>query len=64
MVKSQISKLEALTEIAEYVLDDKERYDYVYYCEENSLDPNNIQGAEQRTQVYALALIGLGLKFI
>jgi hypothetical protein len=58
-------KLEALTKIAEYIVNcENNEYDsYVSFCSENRLKPENISGRKQRTHVYALALIGLGLDF-
>lgn len=58
-------KLESLTKIAEYIIDCEtgEYENYVTFCDENQLEPKDIQGEMQRTHVYALALIGLGLDF-
>lgn len=58
-------KSEALTKVAEYIVDcENDEYDsYVTYCDENDLNPKDITGASQSKHVYALALIGLGLEF-
>lgn len=58
-------KLEALVTVAVYIIscDNKEYDDYVTYCDDNGLNPSDIQGAEQVKHVYAQALIGLGLEF-
>jgi len=56
------NKLESLTLVAEHILN-QEADDYVQWCEENELDPKDINGDMQKSHVYALALIGLGLEF-
>ena len=56
---------QALLSVASYIVDcESNEYDsYVSFCEENELEPNRIHGKMQKTHVYALALIGLGLEF-
>ncbi len=55
----------AMTQVCEYIIDcENNEYDsYMSFCNENSLDPCRIRAVKQRTHVYALALIALGLKF-
>ena len=62
-MKIQNNRLEALIEVAQYVLDDKERKDYIEQCLENEVKPENIKGRVQKNHVYAKALIALGLEF-
>lgn len=52
----------ALLDVADYIANfsDSERLDYVNYCDENELDPNDIGN---NGHVYARALVGLGLTF-
>ena len=59
------TRLNALTYAAEYIIDceNSEYESYVTYCDELDLDPANIEGDKQKGHIYALALIGLGLKF-
>lgn len=64
MTKQKLSKTDALKLIADYILDgSKEHDDYVDMCTEHDIDPKDLQGKRQRTHVYALALIGLEMKF-
>lgn len=62
---NKITKRDALMKVAEWVVscDNKEYDDYVTYCDDNELDPKQLQGKDQSLHPYALALIGLGLKF-
>lgn len=59
------SKQWCLNTVAEYIVNcENNEYDsYVSYCEENGLEPNNINDSDNLNHVYALALVGLGLKF-
>jgi hypothetical protein len=59
------NKLKALTEVAEYIVgfDSKEYDDYIDWCDSQSLNPSDITGEAQSSHIYALALVGLGLKF-
>ena len=65
MSKYTFSKLDALTMVAEYIVDceSNEYRSYVTYCEENDWNPKDIRGANQSKHVYAVALIGLDLEF-
>ena len=58
-------KVEALEKVAEWVIscDSKEYDDYLIYCKDLGINPKNITGKNQIFHPYALALIGLGLKF-
>ena len=58
-------RLKALKEVAEYIVhsDDKERDDYIDFCDDNGVDCYKIKGKLQSTHVYAKSLIGMGLKF-
>ncbi len=62
-MKKRVHKDQALILVAEYILDDKEREDYIDFCDFNEIDPTDIQGEMQSTHVYALALIGLSQTF-
>lgn len=56
---------EELMKIAEYIIDCEtgEYENYIEYCSDLGIDPSDITGNEQKTHVYARALIGLGLSF-
>jgi hypothetical protein len=53
------NKQDATNKVLYYILY-TEKENYVNYCEENELDPSNINANEH---VYARALVGLGLTF-
>jgi hypothetical protein len=65
MAKKRVSKSQALVRIARYIIDtdNKDYRDYIEFCDDNGLDPKDIQGEIQSNNVYALCLIGLGMKF-
>lgn len=65
MPKKRISKLGALTQVAEYIVDcESNEYDnYNEFCFEHGIKPSNIKGETQSCHVYALALIGLGMEY-
>jgi hypothetical protein len=65
MAKKRVSQNQALVRIAHYIIgtDNKDYFDYIDYCDENGLDVKDIQGEKQSNHVYALSLIGLGMKF-
>jgi hypothetical protein len=63
MKKSKVNKDQALILVAQYILDEKEREDYIDQCDFYDIDPKDLQGEKQRKHVYALALIGLSQKF-
>jgi hypothetical protein len=57
--------LNCLIKVAQYIIGDEsgEYESYMTFCEENELNPKEINGIEQSSHVYALALIGLGFEF-
>lgn len=59
------ARLRALLEAAEYIAscDNKEHDDYVTYCDDNEIDPKQLNGRAQRKHIYARALVGLNLTF-
>jgi len=59
----RLSQVKAFVKIARYILDEKEYDDYITYCSDNSISPDDIGGKEQQQHVYAQALISLDLKF-
>lgn len=56
---------DAMTKVAQWIVDcESNEYDnYVSFCSENGLRPENIHGRKQKNHAYALALAGLGLEF-
>jgi hypothetical protein len=62
VMEYRMSKQTALNALALHALN-YEREDYLYYCDCNSIDPKDIQGDLQSRHLYALALIGLNIKF-
>ena len=62
-MSKKLNKDQALVLVAHYIIDDKEHDDYALWCEQEGLNPRDIQGERQRKHVYAQALIGLGMEY-
>ena len=54
--------IDKLKQAAKYLLS-TEFDDYTEWCEENGFKPEDIKGKNQSNHPYAVALLGLGLKF-
>jgi len=61
-IKSTMERFNALMKLADYILE-TEGENYYTWCEDNDLNPREIDGKMQSNHVYVHALNALGLTF-
>lgn len=64
MKNNKVSQQDALKSLARNLIESgREHDDYSNFCDENGVDPKDLQGELQASHPYGLALIGLDLPY-